>query len=172
MGNEKKEKKAFKDTIFGKIVGKAGSIISDVPAVIGQVASGNYLGAISTVTGALVKSDDPKAQGLLSELTLKMEKIKLELAKVELEETRILEENVTARWTADMGSDSWLSKNIRPMGMAWVLIMTTILMIIAWSNIDTPDQVLMMFGGLATTISGGYYVLRTVEKRNDKKYKQ
>jgi len=165
-----KEKKKFRDTLLGKIVGKAGSIIVDTPSVIAQVATGNYMGAIATVSGHLANSTDPAAPGLLSELKLKYEEIKLELAKVELEETRILEENVTARWTADMNSNSWLSKNIRPLGMAWVLVMTTVLMIVAWSGVTTPQQVLMMFGGLASSIAGGYYVLRTVEKRNKNKY--
>jgi len=166
-----KEKKAFKDTLFGKIVSKAGGIIKDVPTVMGQVAAGNYIGAIATVAGNLENSKDPKAPQILNELTIKMEEIKLELARVELEEFRIGEENVTKRWTADMMSDSWLSKNIRPLGMAWVLIMTTALMVVAWAGVTTPLQVITMFGGLATTITGGYYVLRTVEKRNTNKYK-
>jgi hypothetical protein len=38
------------------------------------------------------------------------------LAEMDLEKFRIEEAAVTSRWEADMGSDSWLSKNIRPMG--------------------------------------------------------
>ena len=167
-----KEKKKFKDTLFGKIVGKAGNIIPDALGIAARVATGDIDGAINEVKDILVGSDDPKSVGILSELDLKMEKIKLELARVELEEFRIGEENVTARWTADMNSDSWLSKNIRPLGMAWVLLMTTVLLIMAWCDVDTPLQVITMFGGLATTITGGYYVLRTVEKRNNNKYSQ
>ena len=169
---DKKEKKAFKDTLFGKIVIKAGDIVTDVPKIMGQLSTGNYMGAVATLAGNLEGSKDPKAPKILNELILKMEQIKLELAKVELEEFRIGEENVTTRWTADMASDSWLSKNIRPMGMAWVLLLTTVLMIVTWSGVNTPLQVITMFGGLATTITGGYYVLRTVEKRNNNKYTQ
>tara|TARA_R110000765_G_scaffold93781_3_gene176750 strand:- start:170 stop:676 length:507 start_codon:yes stop_codon:yes gene_type:complete len=166
-----KEKKAFKDTLFGKIVSKAGSIVQDIPKVVGQVASGNYLGAIATVAGDLAKSDNPEAPIILNELTLKMAAIEVELAKIELEEFTVAQVNTTKRWEADMHSDSWLSKNIRPLGMSWVLVMTTVLLILAWFKVETPEVVLMMFGGLATSITGGYYVLRTVEKRNTKKYK-
>lgn len=166
----KKEKKKFKDTMFGKIVGKAGGLIGDVPKIMGQVATGNYAGAINTVIDELSGNDSPEAQSIVSELQLKFEEIKLELARVELEEFKIGEENITARWVADMSSDSWLSKNVRPLGMAWVLVMTTVLMIVAWAGVSTPSAVLTMFGGLATSIVGGYYVLRTVEKRNNNKY--
>ena len=166
-----KEKKAFKETLFGKIVGKAGGIVKDLPKVLGQVATGNYLGAIATVTSDLLGSDSPEAAGLLNELDIKMAEIKLELAKVDLEEFTVAETNITKRWEADMHSDSWLSKNIRPLGMSWVLLMTSVLMIVAWCDISTPVTVITMFGGIASTITGGYYVLRTVEKRNDKKYK-
>lgn len=166
-----KEKKAFKDTLFGKIVNKAGGIVTDLPKVMGQVAVGNYIGAIATVAGDLGKSKSTKAPSLLTELNVKMAKIELELAKVEIEEFKKAQENVTKRWEADMNSDSWLSKNIRPIGMSWVLVMTSLLMIVAWCGVSTPEAVIMMFGGLATSITGGYYVLRTVEKRNGKKYK-
>ncbi len=166
----KKEKKKFKDTIFGKIVGKAGDMISDVPAIIGQVATGNYIGAVATLAGNLTASDHPESNNLLSELNLKMKKIELEFARVDLEEFKAGEENVSKRWVADMMSDSWLSKNVRPLGLTWVLVMTTAMMIMAWCDINTPVQVITMFGGLATTITGGYYVLRTVEKRNTRKY--
>jgi len=166
-----KEKKAFKETLFGKIVNKAGGIVKDLPKVVGQVAAGNYIGAIATVAGDLASSDSPEAPAILNELTLKMAEIELELAKIELEEFVVAETNTTKRWEADMHSDSWLSKNIRPLGMSWVLIMTTILLVVAWFKVETPEAVLMMFGGLSTSITGGYYVLRTVEKRNTKKYK-
>jgi len=165
-----KEKKAFKDTLFGKIVGKAGSVIADVPKIMGQLSTGNYIGAVATLAGNLESSKSPKAPALLNELVIQMEQIKLELAKVELEEFRVGEENVTSRWVADMSSDSWLSKNIRPIGMAWVLTMVTIIMIVSWYQVDTPDQVINMFGGIAASITGGYYVLRSIEKRNNNKY--
>ena len=78
---------------------------------------------------------------------------------------------ITKRWEADMSSDSWLSKNVRPLGLVWVLVMITTLLIVSWCGINTPVQVLYVFGGTVPTILGGYYVLRTIEKRNEKKYK-
>jgi hypothetical protein len=85
----KKQKKAFKDTIFGKIVGKAGNILTDVPGIVLKAASGNYLGAVADVMGELSASNNPAASGLLNELTLQLKQIELEFAKVELEETKL-----------------------------------------------------------------------------------
>ena len=39
-----------------------------------------------------------------------------------------LEKEISSRWNADMNSDSWLSKNIRPMVLAF-LVISTVLMI-------------------------------------------
>ena len=86
----KKEKKAFKDTLFGKIVGKAGDILTDVPGIVSKAASGNVLGAISDVAGQFAKQpNNPQAKTLLNELTLQMEQIRLEFARVELKETEL-----------------------------------------------------------------------------------
>ena len=52
-------------------------------------------------------------------LELGIEKAKLELAEMEMyaKAAQSDADNVTDRWQADMSSDSWLSKNIRPMSL-------------------------------------------------------
>lgn len=83
-----KEKKAFKDTLFGKIVSKAGNLIPDAIGVATKVISGNFSGAIDDVLGHLSKSNDPKAKQIITELTLQRDQILLEFSRVELEETK------------------------------------------------------------------------------------
>ena len=167
----KKVKKPFNQTIFGKIVGKAGNLISDVPGLIAKAASGNPLGAIADVVAELTgKKGDPKAQAILNELMLEMKKIELEFAKIDLEETIVKEENVTKRWDADMHSDSWLSKNARPIGFCWALIMVTMISICSWASVELSVGVLTLVNSVIGAIVGGYFILRTVEKRNSKKY--
>ena len=41
-----------------------------------------------------------------------------------------MEKNITDRWTADMNSDSWLSKNVRPMVLIFLIVCTMILIFI------------------------------------------
>ena len=41
-----------------------------------------------------------------------------------------MESNVTDRWKADMSSDSWLSKNVRPMVLIFLIVCTMLLIFI------------------------------------------
>ena len=57
-------------------------------------------------------------------LELGIEKAKLELAEMQMfaDAAKSDAQNVTDRWTADMVSDSWLSKNIRPMSLIAIFL--------------------------------------------------
>ena len=47
-----------------------------------------------------------------------------------------LQKEVTTRWTQDMNSDSWLSKNIRPMVLIFLVVSTVVLIFIDGGVID------------------------------------
>lgn len=84
-----KEKKAFKDTTFGKILSKAGGLIVDAPGIILKATvGGDPMGAVGDVIKELSGSKDPKAKEIITELDLKRAEIELEFSKVELEETK------------------------------------------------------------------------------------
>ena len=65
-------------------------------------------------------------------VTTKEEKMELKNAmkKMLLDSEVELQKTVTERWKADMASDSWLSKNIRPLTLAFLLISTVFLIFI------------------------------------------
>ena len=77
-----------------------------------------------------------------------------------------MEQNITDRWSADMKSDSWLSKNVRPMVLIF-LVVCTVLMIfidagtISFSVEEKWTDLLQLV--LMTTI-GAYFGGRSVEK--------
>ena len=162
-----KEKKAFKDTLFGKIVGKAGNIAGDIPQIMGQLSTGNVLGAISTLTGNLTNSSDPKDKQLLNQLSLEMEQIKLELAQVELEEFRIETVNITERWKADSNSDSWLSKNIRPLVVANFTLLIDAVIISSMAGRNLGEAFLPILMTMGITAIGGYFTLREYGKKKN-----
>lgn len=85
-----KEKKAFNQTLLGKLVSKAGPLIGDVGGIVAQAATGNIAGAISSAVTQLSGSKEPKAKEIINELELKRAEISLEFSKVELEETKAL----------------------------------------------------------------------------------
>ena len=57
-------------------------------------------------------------------LALGIEKAKMELAELQMfaDAQKNEDNNITDRWKADMGSDSWLSKNIRPMSLIAIFV--------------------------------------------------
>jgi hypothetical protein len=57
-------------------------------------------------------------------IELGIEKAKMELAEIELfaQAAQSDADNITDRWEADMSSDSWLSKNIRPMSLIAIFL--------------------------------------------------
>jgi hypothetical protein len=84
-----------------------------------------------------------------------------------------LEEEVTKRWEADSKSDSWLSKNIRPMTLVYLMGLLT-LFALTDGNIGSftiNAAYITLFQALAVTAFGGYFVLRGVEKVADKRKK-
>jgi len=74
---------------------------------------------------------------------------------------------VTKRWEADMLSDSWLSKNVRPLALLHTLGALDVLLLCAFFEVYVPDTYLTLVGTLLTTMVGAYFVGRTVEKGVD-----
>ena len=93
------------------------------------------------------------------------------LAKQKLEqmifdfESKIQEE-VTERWKADMNSDSWLSKNIRPLTLAFLVIATVLLIFIDAGVIDFVVDANWkdLLQIVLITVIGAYFGGRSYEK--------
>ena len=69
------------------------------------------------------------------------------------------QKNLTERHKNDMQSDSWLSKNIRPMALVYLMALFTL----AFFN-DVPATVLEMLRDLLMTVFVFYFGARTIEK--------
>ncbi len=76
------------------------------------------------------------------------------------------QEQVTERWKADMASDSFLSKNIRPMVLIFLTIVFTILAFFDGNvgGFVVDEQYIPIFQSLLITVYGAYFVGRTWEK--------
>lgn len=78
-----------------------------------------------------------------------------------------LEKEISKRWDADAASKSWLSRNIRPLLVLWAVVIFTSLLF-ADGNIGSfvvREAYLPIFETMLITIIGGYFVLRSVDKR-------
>ena len=108
-------------------------------------------------------------------VTTKEEKMQLknEMKKMILDSENDLQKNVTDRWKADMASDSWLSKNVRPMTLIFVLVCTMLLIFIDAGTIEfhVEEKWTDLLQLVLITIVGSYFGGRSIEKLKNGKNK-
>ena len=78
-----------------------------------------------------------------------------------------MEQNITDRWKSDMNSDSWLSKNVRPLVLIFLVVCTIIMIFIDAGTIafEVEDKWTDLLQLVLITVIGAYFGGRTVEKR-------
>ena len=99
-------------------------------------------------------------------LELGIEKAKMELAELQLfaDAAKNEDNNVTDRWDADMASDSWLSKNIRPMSLIAIFLGYFLFAMMSAFGYNANESYVTLLGNWGMLIMGAYFGGRTVEK--------
>jgi len=89
-------------------------------------------------------------------------KIKELIANYEIE----IEKNITARWEADLKSDSWLSKNVRPMVLIFLIVCTMLLIFIDAGalSFEVKSTWVDLLQLVLITVIGAYFGGRSLEK--------
>ena len=89
-----------------------------------------------------------------------------EMLVKELEQDVIEMQEITKRWQSDMMSDSWLSKNIRPLSLAFLTLTLFIYIILdsALEGFKIDSEWVSLLGNLLMLVYGGYFGARTLEK--------
>jgi hypothetical protein len=80
--------------------------------------------------------------------------------------------NLTDRLKADMGSDSWLSKNIRPMTLIFILLAYFIFAMMSAYGMSANEKYVELLGQWGMLIMSFYFGGRTLEKIMDMKAKK
>jgi uncharacterized membrane protein (DUF106 family) len=112
---------------------------------------------------------DPEAKAKAQAELLKMQQ---EGRLAELNADNIEAQEVTKRQQADMASDSWMSKNIRPMTLVFILLVySTFAMMSAW-DIEVNNNYVELLGQWGMLIMSFYFGGRTLEKIIDMKGKK
>jgi len=112
---------------------------------------------------------DPEAKAKAQQELLKMQQ---EGKLAELNADNIEAQELTKRQEADMASDSWLSKNIRPMTLVFILIVySTFATMSAW-DIEVNNNYVELLGQWGMLIMSFYFGGRTLEKIIDMKSKK
>ncbi|MDB4493289.1 holin family protein [Pseudomonadales bacterium] len=120
---------------------------------------------LSLLTGGLIKD----VGGVIDKLTTTDEERLAAKHKIQelLEQAdKDAQAQVTDRWKADMASDSFLSKNIRPLVLIYLTIVFTVLSFFDGNigGFKVATQYIPIFQSLLITVYGAYFVGRTWEK--------
>jgi hypothetical protein len=99
-------------------------------------------------------------------LELGIEKAKLEQQELEalLAAQANQENNVSERWKADMASDSWLSKNVRPGTLVYLLTAYLIFALLDGYGYKISESYVSLLGQWGMLVMTAYFGGRTVEK--------
>ena len=111
---------------------------------------------------------DPKAK---AEAEAQIMSMANEAKRMQLEADMKEAEEVTKRQQADMASDSWLSKNIRPMTLIAILAGYFIFAMMSAFNMETNSKYVELLGQWGMLIMSFYFGGRTLEKIIDMKGK-
>jgi hypothetical protein len=133
------------------------------------------IAALLPIAGKLLDKiiPDPQAK---AEAQLKLAEMAQngELAKManETELFKADQDNVTARWTADMASDSWLSKNIRPLSLVAIFGAYVMFAMMSAFGYNANPNYVELLGQWGVIIFGAYFTSRGAEKIMDMKSKK
>jgi uncharacterized membrane protein (DUF106 family) len=91
-------------------------------------------------------------------------KVQQEGRLAELQADNIETQELTKRVEADMGSDSWLSKNIRPMTLIFILVVYTVFAMMSAFGHNANEEYVTLLGQWGMLIMSFYFGGRTLEK--------
>lgn len=94
------------------------------------------------------------------------QELKIRLTEVENKLTETIEQEVSKRWVADMQSDSYLAKNIRPLVLAFLVVSTVIMVFIDSGKLEfeVKDTWVDLLQIVLITVIGAYFGSRGLEK--------
>ena len=126
-------------------------------SIMGKLLSSGATELIKGVGGVLDNLTTSKEEKLAAEL-----KIKDMIMGYEAE----MQKQVTERWKMDMNSDSWLSKNIRPLVLVFLVVATVLLIFIDGGVISfkVEDKWTDLLQLVLITVIGAYFGGRSLEK--------
>ena len=127
-------------------------------SILTKLFSGGAAELVKGVGGVIDNLHTSKEEKLAAEA-----KIKALIAEHEAK----MEQNITDRWSADMNSDSWLSKNVRPLVLIFLVVSTVLMIFIDAGTINFTVEAKWtdLLQLVLITVIGAYFGGRTMEKR-------
>jgi hypothetical protein len=116
--------------------------------------------------------DPAKAAEAKAELEKMTQDGRIAEMNVDLQAYQTEQNNLTERLKADMGSDSWLSKNIRPMTLVYILTAFVLMAVLDGYGFHIAESYVTLLGQWGMLIMSFYFGGRTLEKIMDMKGKK
>ena len=126
-------------------------------SILGKIFSGGAAELVKGVGGVIDNLHTSKEEKLAAQ-----QKINELISNYEVE----MEKQISNRWTADMNSDSWLSKNVRPMVLIFLVVCTVLMIFIDAGTIDFVVEAKWtdLLQLVLITVIGAYFGGRSLEK--------
>ena len=129
--------------------------------IIDKLISGGaskLVDSVGSVLDNVITTDDEKLEA------------KRKLKELILSHEAEMQRNVTDRWKADMNSDSWLSKNVRPLVLVFLVVSTVLMIFIDAGAISftVEEKWTDLLQLVLITVIGAYFGGCTMEKRKKK----
>ena len=156
-------------TLLGALAENGLGLLSSAIQAKGKEVVENVLGV------KIPDNPNPEEISKLRQLQFDHEERLLELgiekARVEQEELASLlaaqanqEDNISKRWQADMSSDSWLSKNVRPGTLVYLLTAYVMFALLDGAGYKISETYITLLGQWGLIVMTAYFGGRTVEK--------
>ena len=131
-------------------------------SILGKMFSGGAADLINSVGDVVDNLHTSKEEKLAAQ-----HKIKKLVSNYEVE----MERNISDRWKADMNSDSWLSKNVRPMILIFLVVSTVLMIFIDAGTIQfkVEQKWTDLLQLVLITVIGAYFGGRSFEKSKKSK---
>ena len=125
--------------------------------ILGKIFSGGATELVKGVGGVIDNLHTSKEEKLEAE-----QKIQELIANYETQ----MEKEISSRWAADMASDSWLSKNVRPLVLIFLVVSTVLMIFIDAGTINfvVESKWTDLLQLVLITVIGAYFGGRSLEK--------
>ena len=126
-------------------------------SILSKIFSGGAKELVKGIGGVIDELHTSTDEKLAAEL-----KIKELISKYEVD----MEKEITTRWNSDMNSDSWLSKNVRPLVLIFLVVSTVLLVFVDAGVIafDVKASWVDLLQLVLITVIGAYFGGRSLEK--------
>ena len=126
-------------------------------SILGTIFSGGAKDLVEGVGGVIDNLHTSKEEKLEAE-----RKVKELIASYETQ----MEKEISTRWQADMASDSWLSKNVRPLVLVFLVVSTVLMIFIdaGMISFEVESKWTDLLQLVLITVIGAYFGGRSLEK--------